>query len=370
MIKFIKNLIKHDSKKIVYYYKKEANNNIMIIDKIKIYLFLEIIKNFTLVLFIFLSVAWLLQITRLFTITNFLHIEIIDIFFLSLYLIPNLITVIVPFILIFALLLCFVKLNRYNELIVIASLGLGLKPFKSSLILFFISIIIIFVSLNVYFAPKVYEIYKLKEFELRNTIDFKKMEFSNFLNLNKTTILDFDKNNNEYEDIFISFNDEKENIVYAKKGNIINENNLYKFILSDGFKISIDKNKQIEKLEFLSYILKIDNKDISKNIIFDKNTLTIIDDYKSKNFLNISFKVVDIFLIIFILLFFYINNLKELNFKSFNNIYFSGSCICILIINQILKNSEITIYNYLFIFISLIISSLIILRFKKKYEKN
>ena len=46
------------------------------------------------------------------------------------------------------------------------------------------------------------------------------MAFSNFLNLNKTTILDFKKNNNEYQDIFISFNDEKENIVYAKKGNI------------------------------------------------------------------------------------------------------------------------------------------------------
>ena len=60
----------------------------------------------------------------------------------------------------------------------------------------------------------------------------------------------------KYEDIFISFNDEKENIVYAKKGNIFNENNQYNFQLSDGFKISIDKNKQIEKLEFLNYVIK------------------------------------------------------------------------------------------------------------------
>ena len=67
------------------------------------------------------------------------------------------------------------------------------------------------------------------------------MAFSNFLNLNKTTILDFKKNNNEYEDIFISFNDEKENIVYAKKGNIFSENNQYNFQLTDGFKISVDK---------------------------------------------------------------------------------------------------------------------------------
>ena len=342
----------------------------MIINKIKIYLFLQIIKYFTLILFIFLSIAWLLQITRLFTITNFLHIEVIDIFFLSLYLIPNLFTVIVPFILIFGLLLCFIKLNRDNELIAIVSLGLGLKPFKSSLILFFLSIITIFVLLNLYLAPKVYEVYKLKEFELRNTIDFRKMEFSNFLNLNKTTILDFDKNNKEYQDIFISFNDGKENIVYAKKGSIISEDNQYKFRLTDGFKISIDPNKQIEKLEFLSYILKIDNKNISNNIMFDKNTLTIFDDYKAKNYLNISFKVVDVFLIIFILLFFYINNLKVLNFTIINNIYFSSSSISILIINQILKNSDITILNYTIAFLILIISSLIISHIKIKYEKN
>ena len=35
--------------------------------------------------------------------------------------------------------------------------------------------------------------YKIKEFELRNTLDFDNMMFSNFLNLNKTTILDFKK---------------------------------------------------------------------------------------------------------------------------------------------------------------------------------
>ena len=69
--------------------------------KVNIYLFFQIVKYVTLVLFIFLSVAWLLQLTRLFTITNFMNIQIIDVIFLSFYLIPNLITVISPFILIF-----------------------------------------------------------------------------------------------------------------------------------------------------------------------------------------------------------------------------------------------------------------------------
>ena len=201
--------------------------------KINIYLFSQICKFFFLVLFIFLAVAWLLQITRLFTVTNFMHIQIYDIIILSFFLVPNIITVITPFILIFGLLLCFIKLNKDNELIAILSLGFGLKPFRNTLIFFTLIIILFFSLLNFYFAPIIYKQYKIQEYDLRNTIDFNNMSFSNFLNLNKTTILDFKKNNNEYQDIFISYNDDKENIVYAKKGNIFSEDNQYNFKLSD-----------------------------------------------------------------------------------------------------------------------------------------
>ncbi len=340
----------------------------MNVDKIKIYLFFQISKYFILILFIFLSVAWSLQITRLFTITNFLHIEVYDIILLSVYLIPNLITVIIPFIVTFGLLLCFVKLKKDNELIAILSLGLGLKVFKAPLFSFCLIIISIFTILNFYISPRIYETYKIKEFELRNTIDFNKMGFSNFLNLNNSTILDFKKNDNSYEDIFINFNDEKENIVYAKKGNIFSENNQYKFQLTDGFKLSIDENLQIEKLEFLNYVLKIDFKSMNNSIVVDKNTFTIFDDFNNKNYLNISYKFLDIFLIIYVIFFFYINNLKQINFNIFNNIYFSCSCISVFISNQILKNSEISIYNYVFLMFSFIFITFILSYIKTKYE--
>ena len=295
----------------------------MLFGKINTYLFLQISRYFFLILFIFLSVAWLLQITRLLTITNFMHIEFLDVIFLSFYLIPNIISVIAPFILIFGLLLCFVRLNKDNELIAILSLGDGLKPFRNTLFFFSFIMIFIFILLNFYFAPIFYKQYKIHENELRNTLDFDNMMFSNFLNLNNTTILDFKKNKSEYMDIFISFKDTKENIVYAKKGNIFNENNQYKFQLSDGFKISVDEANQIEKLEFLNYVLKIDKRNITKGAIIDQNTFTILDDLKNGNNLNIVFKIIDIFLIIFVIFFFYKNNLKKINFKFNNNIYFS-----------------------------------------------
>ena len=340
----------------------------MFFGKINIYLFLQISRYFFHILFIFLSVAWLLQITRLFTITNFMHIEFLDIIILSFYLIPNIISVIAPFILIFGLLLCFIRLHNNNELIAILSLGGGMKPFRNTLFFFSFIILFFFTLLNFYFAPIIYKQYKIHENELRSTLDFDNMMFSNFLNLNKTTILDFKKNNNEYTDVFISFNDAKENIVYAKRGNIYNENNQYRFQLSNGFKISIDKEKQIEKLEFLNYVLKIDKKNISKLELIDKNTLTILDNIKNGNILNIVFKTFDIFLIIFIIFFFYNNNLKKINFEFNNNIYFALLSISILIINQIYKNSDVSLVNYTTTTSILIFSSLIITWIKKRYE--
>ena len=342
----------------------------MIFGKINTYLFLQISRYFFLILFIFLSIAWLLQITRLFTITNFMHIEFLEVILLSFYLIPNIISVIAPFILIFGLLLCFVRLNKNNELIAILSLGDGLKPFKNTLIFFSLIMIFFFVLLNFYFAPIVYKQYKIHENELRNTLDFDNMMFSNFLNLNKTTILDFKKHDSEYTDVFISFNDTKENLVYAKKGNIFNDNYHYRFQLSDGFKISVDKANQIEKLEFLNYVLKIDKKNIIKREIIDQNTFTILDDLRNGNKLNIVFKIIDIFLIIFVIFFFYNNNLKKINFEFNNNIYFALICISILIINQIHKNSDVSLMNYLLTTSIIIFSSIILTWIKIKYEPN
>tara|TARA_B100000242_G_scaffold294105_1_gene274816 strand:+ start:2376 stop:3398 length:1023 start_codon:yes stop_codon:yes gene_type:complete len=338
--------------------------------KVNIYLFFQIVKYVTLVLFIFLSVAWLLQLTRLFTITNFMNIQIIDVIFLSFYLIPNLITVISPFILIFGLILCFIKLNKDNELIAILSLGLGLKPFKNTLYIFSLIFFLIFIILNLYLAPKIYEQYKIKEYDLRNTLDFNNIAFSNFLNLNKTTILDFDKKDNQYHDMLISYLDDKENIVYAKRGNILNKNNFYYFELSDGFKISVDDENEIENLEFKNYVLKIENKNKNNLEIIDKNTLTIFDDVNSKNYLNITFKIIDTILILFILIFFYLNNLKEIKFETKNNIFFIIFCVTILIINQIIKNSETLLINYISIITIILMISLIIFYIKKKYEKN
>lgn len=338
--------------------------------KINRYLFIQLFKYFILIFFIFLTVAWLLQLTRLFTISNFIQIDILSIIFLSLFLIPNILTIILPFILIFGILLCYIKLSKDKELISIFSLGLDLNPIKKSIKLFSYLILFIYIILSFYISPKIYEIYKQKEFDLRNTINFDNIIYSNFININKNTILDFKKKGNLYEDIFISYIDTKENIIYAKKGQILNDKNKYNFRLSDGFKISIDAKNQIEKLEFLNYVFDIEN-NVKLNLnIDDENTYTIFDDISKKNYKNILYRIIDIIFLLFIIIFFYFNNIKKLSFNSNNNTYFVINCLLLLISNQILKNTEILLYSY-FIIINIIVFSIIfVFIFKNKYEQN
>ena len=245
-------------------------------------------------------------------------------------------------------------------------MGLQLKPIKYSLILFSTLILVLYIGLNFYISPKIYEIYKLKEFELRNTINFNKMVATNFFKINNNTTLDFKKNNNNFEDIFINFLDKEDNIIYAKEGVIKNKNNNFIFQLNDGFKLSINSNlNQIEKLEFKNYILEINN---DKNLIFnnyDRNSLTIFDDFENRDYLNILYKIFDVILCLIIIFIFFKNNIEKNNFKLSNNIAFAIISIILLMINQLLKNTDLNFYQYLIFSIIIISTSLLILIFKK-----
>ena len=102
--------------------------------KINLYIFIQIIKSCTLVFFIFVSIAWLLQVSRLLSMMNNLQIELYSIIFLSTLLIPNLINVTLPFIIIFGLVLSFIKLDKDKEIIAIYSLGLSINEIRKPLI--------------------------------------------------------------------------------------------------------------------------------------------------------------------------------------------------------------------------------------------
>ncbi len=340
-------------------------------NKISSYIFIQILKGCSLIFFIFVSIAWLLQLTRLISLTNLIQVDIITIIILSFYLLPYLITIIMPFVLIFGILLCFIKLHRDRELIAIYTLGLNENTLRKPIIIFTIIMTLIFILLSFYFSPNVYKKYKINEFEIRNKINFERILISNFLKIGDETVLDFKKNNNNFENIFINFFDDRDNLIFSKNGQIINDKNNYTFRLSDGFKLSINDDKEIEKLEFENYSLEINNNSLVINDNLDTNTLNIFEDFKTKNYKNISYKVIDSLLIILIVFFFYKNNIARNNFNLNNNISYISISTFILIFNQLFKNSEFNITLYLSSIFSLIFLLTIFIYFTKdKYVQN
>ncbi len=335
--------------------------------KIHKYIFLEILKGFLLIFFIFLSISWLLQFTRLVSLTNLIQVDIFTIFYLSFFLIPNLITIITPFVIMFGLVITFIKLHKDRELISIYSLGLNIKSVVKPIIYFSIIILSILVILNFYYSPKIYKDYKIKEYEIRNTISFEKIVISNFIEINNNTYLDFKKDKNKFTEVFIKFFEKKHNLIYAKEANITQNDNKFIFNLFNGFKITLIEDNEIEKLEFDNYNLEIINKSYEGYDNFDNNTFNIFEDIKNKNYVNIFYKITDCLIVFLIIIFFYFNNIKTYNLNIANLFVFIIFSSIIIIMNQILRNSELDLLiNILFVF-SLFIIMFLYLLIRKRY---
>ncbi len=338
-------------------------------NKINIYIFNELFKGFSLIFFIFISIAWLLQFTRLITISNLLQIDTLSILVLSIYLIPNLFTITLPFIVIIGISITFIKLYKDREIITIYTLGLSTRVIRKPLIIFSIIIIVVGAFFNFYLSPNIYEKYKINEYELRNEINFEKIIFSNFLELNKNTIIDFKKEKNSFIDIFINYNDSKENIVYSKEGSIIKKNNKYIFKLDEGFKLTLLNNGDIEKLEFENYNLEFEDDDFKQYNNFDKNTSNFIEDFKVRDYLNLSYKIFDTLIFIFIFTFFYFYNLKKYKFNIKSIIFFIISSTSLLILNQLIKNLNSSFIFYIFFTVGYLLIFLTTLYYFSTFKK-
>ena len=335
-------------------------------NKINLYVFIQIIKSCTLIFFIFVSIAWLTQISRLFAIMNNLNIEVTKILHLSTFLIPNLAYVILPFIVMFGLVLTFIKFDKDKELIAFFSLGLSINEIKKPLQIVSILILIMYIFLNFFLSPYIYEKYKKKEFEIRNYIDFNNINISNFIEIDRNTILDFKKNNNQFEDIFKNYNLNNESLIYAKTGKIIKENDKYVFNLINGYKLNIFPD-QIEKLEFKNYNINLPIEVRFQHNTKDKNTVNIITIIKEKNYYLLSEKIFENLILLSIIIFFYFFILKENNLSLLHILKYISICILVLIINNIIKNIDLNFYVYLILnFLNILIVYLFLISRKLK----
>lgn len=336
--------------------------------KINLYVFIQIIKSCTLVFFIFISIAWLLQISRLFSYLNNLQIDFVNVLFLSVFLIPNLINVTLPFIIIFGLIIAFIKFDKDKEIIAIFSLGLSIKEILKPFFLISIIAIFLYLFLNLFFSPYIYDKYKQKEFDLRNSINLDNINISNFIQLDENLILDFSKKEDVFEDVFIRFIGENENIVFAKKARIIKEPKKFIFNLSEGFKLSFMNNK-IEKLEFENYKLNFPLKNENNYNNYDKNTLTLFNLIKYKDYKSMIERMFDTLILITVIIFFYFNNIKDNKF-SINHIFiYLFFSILIIIFQNIIKNLDFSLqFSFLLNIINFSIIYLFMLINKFKFK--
>ena len=336
--------------------------------KINLYVFIQIIKSCTLVFFIFVSIAWLLQISRLFSYLNNLQIDFVNVLFLSFFLIPNLINVTLPFIIIFGLIIAFIKFDKDKEIIAIFSLGLSIKEILKPFFLISIIAIFLYLFLNLFFSPYIYDKYKQKEFDLRNSINLDNINISNFIQLDENLILDFSKKEDVFEDVFIRFIGENENIVFAKKARIIKEPKKFIFNLSEGFKLSFMNNK-IEKLEFENYKLNFPLKNENNYNNYDKNTLTLFNLIKYKDYKSMIERMFDTLILLTVIIFFYFNNIKDNKF-SINHIFiYLVLSILIIIFQNIIKNLDFSLqFSFLLNIINFSIIYLFMLINKIKFK--
>ena len=336
--------------------------------KINLYVFKQIIKSCTLVFFIFISIAWLLQISRLFSYLNNLQIDFVNVLFLSFFLIPNLINVTLPFIIIFGLIIAFIKFDKDKEIIAIFSLGLSIKEILKPFFLISIITIFLYLFLNLFFSPYIYDKYKQKEFDLRNSINLDNINISNFIQLDENLILDFSKKEDVFEDVFIRFIGENENIVFAKKARIIKEPKKFIFNLSRGFKLSFMNNK-IEKLEFENYKLNFPLKNENNYNNYDKNTLTLFNLIKYKDYKSMIERMFDTLILLTVIIFFYFNNIKDNKF-SINHIFiYLFLSILIIIFQNIIKNLDFSLqFSFLLNIINFSIIYLFMLINKFKFK--
>ena len=326
------------------------------IKKINLYVFIQLIKSCILIFFIFASIGWLLQVSRLFSYLNTYQIKMFDVLYLSIFLVPNLINVIMPFIIIFGVVITFIKMDKDKEIIAIYSLGLNINAIKNPLYCLLGLTTIIYIFLNFFFSPYVYGKYKEKEFELRNSVDLSNINYTNFIKLEKI-ILDFDKENDIYKNIYINFIEEidkTENIIFAKKGSIKSNQNEFLFTLMDGYKLSLYEDK-IEKLEFEKYKLTFPNKSKIVYNNYDKNTETFSDLIKSKKYKAMSERLFDIIILLSVIIFFYLTNIKNNNLKIKNIIYFLAIAISILVIQNLIKNINMSYINFLMLNIGILL---------------
>ncbi len=199
--------------------------------------------------------------------------------------IPKIISRLMPFIFFIAIYYTINKSEDNNELKIFWINGIDKKEFLKTLLKYSIFFLIVQLILNSFLVP--YTQNKARTYIQSSSIDFfpSLIDEKKFIDtVERLTIYIEQKNkDDEYKNIFIK--DEKDlssiRIIYAEKGNLVNNEDQRALKLSNGKIINID-NKNITAFDFKSTVFDL-SRYLTKSIvdfkIQEKNTKMLIDCY-------------------------------------------------------------------------------------------
>ena len=308
--------------------------------KFEIYLLTQLLKSFFLIFFIFIGISWLLQASRLLNLVTLHKIAIEKVFLLSINIIPNIITNIVPFIILFGLLLTCIKLYKDKEIVAAYTLGISVRNIIKPIIIYSLSVFSISLVLSFIISPYYYDNFKKNEFNLRNNLDIENIGLNSFYNFGNEIVINFDKKNDEFINLMIFQTKPSQSITLANKAKMNLEDNKLNLELFDGFKTDI-KEKSNETLQYEKYNLSLD---LKKNEVYnnlDINTFglkKLFFEKNKQNLLIINQRLVDSLLLISIIFFLTQNILLRLQFNLFNIFLIAIIGIFIIFLDNILGN--------------------------------
>jgi lipopolysaccharide export system permease protein len=168
-------------------------------------------------------------------------------FYYILLTLPKIFSRILPFVFFISLLYALTKIDENNELLIFWTVGINKSEFKNNIIKFTIVTMFIQHFFSIYLVPKTQDL--ARSFIRTSSIDFfpsliKEKKFID--TVSKLTIFVETKNSeNELINIFLKdeINVNQSQIIYAKKGNLINKNNKNYIVLLDGKILKINKNE-------------------------------------------------------------------------------------------------------------------------------
>ncbi|RCL81690.1 MAG: LptF/LptG family permease [Alphaproteobacteria bacterium] len=228
-----------------------------------LYIFRQLFGPFILIMITMTGIAWLTQSLRFIDLIVIKGLPLNIFINLTILIIPKLLVTIIPFIGFLASLITYIRLNNESELISMKSAGINNFKIVLPALIFGISLGALSMTLENFASPYAYNKFKNLQYDIRNnyiSILFQDKVFSSPIQGLTIFIKERDKLGDLQGILIHDARDKNKKIsIIAEQGKIVSTPKGARFLLINGNRQEISKNKDISILYFNQYTLNVEN---------------------------------------------------------------------------------------------------------------